>query len=501
MTRPIDRIAIVGGDTSAWITAAALAKGLGSEHVDIVVLERSGMLDRHAESSVPSLLSFLKFLNVDQRDFMRETGAFPSLGTAYEDWSESGQDFIHTFGAYGSMLDGIEFQHFAARARGAGDLSSFDEYSVGAMAARFGRFAHPVSDPRSILSQMTYSLNVDSRRFRRYLKSYALSKGVRLIAADVVSATSNSTNGFVESLELDTGETISADFFFDGSGSSAGPISECLGESMEDWSEWLPFDRRVSIRMDRRSSLLPHVTLRVMDAGWYRRIPLRDVVVSELHYDGEITPESVAASALRSAVGAARDQDVLHHSIRHGRRRAFWSKNCVAVGVAAGDAGDFVINRNHLAQSAILRWIDRYPDKDCASSVVWDYNRACGNEYSRVLDVHVLNLVSVKTGKSEYWQRIKQIPKPESLKHKIELFMGRGSLAFNEGESLLPNSWIALLIGLGYWPNRHHPLADADGAHHVREKLADIRRQIREAASQLPDQQEYWNRYIGLDAG
>ena len=185
VTRSIDSIAVVGGDTSAWIAAAALAKGLGNERVDIVVVERDSVLDRYAESSVPSLLSFLKFLNVDQRDFMRETGALPSLGTAYEDWSAAGQDFIHAFGAYGSMLDGIEFQHFAAKARDAGDVSSFDAYSVGATAARLGRFAHPVSDPRSILSQMAYSPNVDSRKFRRYLKSYALSKGVRLIVTDV----------------------------------------------------------------------------------------------------------------------------------------------------------------------------------------------------------------------------------------------------------------------------------------------------------------------------
>ena len=501
MTRPIDRIAVVGGDTSAWIAAAALTKGLRGERVDILVVERDSVLDRYAENFVPSLLSFLKFLNIDQRDFMRETGAFPSLGTAYEDWSAAGQDFIHTFGAYGSMLDGIEFQHFAAKARAAGDVSPFDEYSVGAMAARFGRFAHPVSDPRSILSRMAYSLNVDSRKFRRYLKSYALRKGVRLIAAEVVSATLDSASGFVESLELDTGEIIGADFFFDGSNGSEGAISECLGEPMEDWSEWLPFDRRVSVRLDRRSPLLPHVTLRAMDAGWHRRIPLRDAVISELHYHSEITPESVAADALRSVAGAAPDQDVLHSSIRHACRRAFWHNNCVAVGVAAGDAADFVINRNHLAQSAMLRWIDRYPDRDCASSVVWDYNRACRNEYSRILDVHVLNLTSVGTGATEFWQRIKRISKPESLEHKLELFLGRGSLAFYEGESLLPNSWVALLIGLGYWPNRYHPLADADDARYVKEKLADIRRQVREAALQLPDQQEHWNRYVGLETG
>ena len=205
MTGPIEKIAVVGGDTAAWIVAAALASRLAGRRIEVAVIEQETLSDRFADDSVPSILSFLHYLNIDERDFVRQTSAALNLGASYQSWSESGQDFVHAFGAYGSMLEGVEFQHFATKARAAGDTSSFDEYSVGATAARVGRFAHPAANPRSILSQIPYSLNVDNEKFRRYLKSYALSKGISLVAADVVAATTHSTSGFIDTLELSTG--------------------------------------------------------------------------------------------------------------------------------------------------------------------------------------------------------------------------------------------------------------------------------------------------------
>ncbi len=495
MTSRIEKIVVVGGDLAAWIVAAALAKGLTGQQTQVTVVEREYQLDRFADNAAASILLFLHYLNIDERDFVRETSASLNLGAAYEDWSTAGQDFIHAFGAYGSMFERVEFQHFATKAHLAGDASPFDAYSVGAMAARLGRFAHPIAKQDSVLGQIPYSLSVDNEKARRYLKAYALSKGVSHVDADVVSTATHATSGNIESLSLSNGDTVSGEFFFDCSGREGRLIDECLGVSMIDWSHWLPYDRRVSVRQANTSPTPPHTTLQRLDEGWIRVIPLRDSVVAELHYQSDITSAASATSVSRDAAGAGGEHDVLHASIEHGCRKKFWSKNCVAIGAAAGDIGDFVINRHHLAQSAILRWLDHYPTKDCLSALATDYNRACHSEYARILDAHVLHFASASPGTSRFWQNAGQVALPESLQHKLDLFRSRGNFAFYEAETLLPQSWISLLIGLGYWPERYDPLADEATDRQVQDMLANIRVQIREAVLQLPDYYEYWTHY------
>ena len=500
MTSQIEKIVVVGGDLAAWIVAAALAKGLAGQQTQVTVVERDYQPDRLADNAVASILLFLHYLNIDERDFVRETSASLNLGTAYKDWSTTGQDFIHAFGAYGSMFERVEFQHFATKAHLSGDTSLFDEYSVGAMAARLGRFAHPSTTQESVLGQIPYSLSVDNEKVRRYFKAYALSKGISLVDADVVSATTHATSGHIESLSLSNGDTISGEFFFDCSGGEGRLIDECLGVSMIDWSHWLPYDRRLSLRQVNNSPAPPHTTLRRLDEGWFRVIPLRDAVVSELHYQSEFTSVTNATSVLRDVAGAGREHDVFHAAIEHGCREELWSKNCVAIGAAAGDIGDFVINRHHLAQSAILRWLDHYPTKDCFSALAKDFNRACHSEYARILDAHVLHLVSANPGTSRFWQSASKVAAPESLQHKLDLFCSRGNFAFYEAETLLPQSWISLLIGLGYWPERYDPLADQATDQQVKDMLANMRLQIREAVLHLPDHIEYWTHYCDRHA-
>ena len=492
MTDPLRKIVVVGGDMETWTVAAALAKGLAGQCVEVTVVERDFKSDRFAVPSVPSMLSFLAYLNIDEGDFALATDAAPSLGTAYQHWTADGQDFVHAFGPYGSMLDRVEFQHWAAKARAAGERGRFDDYSLGAVAGRLGRFAHPSALRPTLSSLVSYSITSDSDKYRHYLKSYALAHGVTLVDSEVADVTRDAATGFILALRLASGEQLDGDFFFDCSGSSATLIGESLGVPLDDWSNWLPYDSRVSVCPVGLDSIPLFVTMSAMDDGWSRSFSLRDRCVAELNYDSKVTPAHAAARALRQYHGAGPDDDVRHSRVIHGSRSEFWAWNCVAVGASAGSPGDLVVGERHLAQSAVLRWIDRYPTRQCAHSVSEDFNRACHAEFERILDAHVFVLNSGKARTTGFWQNVNRIPLTESLKHRVALFRARGTLAFYESETLLPQSWIPLLTGMGVWPERHDPLADTASDEEARARLERIRRQIRAAALTVPAYQERW---------
>jgi tryptophan halogenase len=91
LDRRIRRIAIVGGGIAGWTAAVTLSRKLGG-HCSIHVIEApEPLITGWAEATQPSALDLLRFLGLDQNDFIDKTGATYSLGTKYIDWAEPGQ--------------------------------------------------------------------------------------------------------------------------------------------------------------------------------------------------------------------------------------------------------------------------------------------------------------------------------------------------------------------------------------------------------------------------
>ena len=156
----ISSIAIVGGGTAGWTTAAALAEALGPRAACVQVIETphrgadTGAL-REVEASLPDLRAFHARLGFDEDELVRRAGASFGLGSAFADWSTPGAAYIHPWGEIGASFDTLGFQHAWLRARGLGRAGELGDYAMAAAAARLGRFARPVGDRRSVDRPMT----------------------------------------------------------------------------------------------------------------------------------------------------------------------------------------------------------------------------------------------------------------------------------------------------------------------------------------------------------
>src|SRR5437764_7932468 len=95
----IRSIAIVGGGTAGWVAASMLARALPGTGIRITVIESPEIgTVGVGEATIPPIIDLLRFLSIDEGDFVRHTEATYKLVIKFRDWKELGHTYWHPFG-------------------------------------------------------------------------------------------------------------------------------------------------------------------------------------------------------------------------------------------------------------------------------------------------------------------------------------------------------------------------------------------------------------------
>jgi tryptophan 7-halogenase len=491
MDRRIRKLVIVGGGTAGWMAAASFAHYFGSR-LEITLIESSDIgTVGVGEATIPAIRDFLRSLGIDELELMRATQATCKLGIEFRDWSKRGEAFMHPFGLYGMPARDLPFHQFWLKLRALGDTTPLGDYCLAIALARRNRFTRPHPQPSSSLSIFDWALHFDAGLFARYLRDYSLVRGVRRIDRRIVDVNLRGEDGFIDSVTLEGGERIAGELFIDCSGFRGLLIEGALETGYADWTHWLPCDRAVAMPCASAGELLPYTVATALDAGWQWRIPLQNRLGNGYVYCSRHVDDDQAAVTLARRLEGAPLGEPNFLRFTTGHRRRFWSRNCVALGLAAGFLEPLESTSISLIETGIEKLRRLFPDLDFDPALGEEFNRSSTLEYERLRDFLVFHYHANAREDGELWRECRAMRIPDALSHKLRMFRARGFLVRYEWETFLDPGWLSLYAGFGYLPERVDPLVDHFPVQELRGRLARMRENIEQAALQAPRHQEF----------
>jgi tryptophan halogenase len=491
----IRSVLIVGGGTAGWMAAAALAH-VSKGHLDITLIESAEIgTVGVGEATIPPILRFIMMLGLDERTFMRETQSTFKLGIQFENWTRYEHTYFHPFGSYGTNMESVDFHQFWLKLRALGDATPLTEYSLPHVAAKLGRFAHPVQNPQIVLSTLAYAYHFDASLFAAFLRKFAEARGVKRAEGKVVDVGLRSADGFIDEVTLEDGRKFGADFFIDCSGFRGLLIEQALKTGYEDWSHWLPCDRAAAVPSERIGDPIPYTRAIARPAGWQWRIPLQHRTGNGYVYCSRHCSDDEAASTLLANLEGRALAEPKFLKFTTGRRKKIWNKNCFALGLAGGFMEPLESTSIHLIQSGIVKLLAAFPDGAFAPVDVEEVNRVYITEWEQIRDFLILHYHVNGRGDEALWTECRHVQIPDSLRQRIEAFQSRGRVVRREYDLFNEPNWLSILVGQDIRPQRYDPLVDFVELEQVKRALSQMRGSIRKTAESLPTHQDYLSQY------
>ena len=494
----IEHIIIVGGGTAGWMAAAALSRIRAGRPVAITLIESEEIgTVGVGEATIPPFLDFNRLLEIDERDMLSMVQGSFKLGIQFVNWGKIGDSYIHPFGNYGYQVDGISFHHVWHKYQQAGDKRPIQVFNVETMAAHFGRFARTEDYQRDDLPPVNYAYHIDAGRYARYLRNYAETRGVVRREGKISDVTLDNESGFVSSVTMENGDVLKGDLFIDCSGFRGLLIEQALKTGYDDWSNYLPCNRAVALPCLREdgSGPLPYTRATAHSAGWQWQVPLQHRNGNGHVYCNEYMSDDEAHSILINNIAGKPGAEPNFLRFVTGRRKKFWNKNVVALGLASGFMEPLESTSLHLVNTGINKLIALLSLDGVTQAQEDAFNRLTGKEYARIRDFLILHYNSTTREDSPFWNYCRNMPVPDSLTEKVELFRQNGQIFREDDELFTETSWAAVMMGQGIKMGGHNAMADAVSEPNTRREIDEMEKSIQFVVQHMPSHGEYLNRY------
>ena len=480
------KVVVVGGGTAGWMAAAALVKFLGPV-VEVTLVESDAIgIVGVGEATIPQIRHLNRALGIDERDFVARTNGSFKLGIEFINWRRLGHSYLHNFGEIGLAVNQTHFHHHMFRAKAQGLGGDLWDYCVNTQAAKAGKFAPMERLGDSPLSGVAYAYHFDAALYGKFLRAYAERHGAARIEGKITEVIQNAETGDVERLRLEDGREVFGEIFIDCSGFRALLIEQALKTGYEDWSHWLKCDSALVVPSKNVRPPRPFTQSIAHDAGWQWRIPLQHRTGNGHVFSSRYTDVHAARETLLGNLEGEPLAEPRLIKFTTGRRKQFWNKNVVALGLASGFLEPLESTSIHLVQSGISRFIQFFPTWPIKAPERDEYNRQMTLEFERIRDFLILHYHANEREDSQFWIDVREMEVPDTLIHKMAMFRASGRIYREQEDLFTDSSWLQVMYGQGIEPQAWHPLADKLSETELRDMLENIRRIVTSAAAKLP---------------
>lgn len=488
----IQSIVVVGGGTAGWMAATALAKKMGVRINNITLIESPDIgTIGVGEATVPFIKEFLKSLAIDEIDFIKNTRATYKLAIDFDGWRKSGERFLHPFAGYGARIDSIPFHHFWIKMMQQNNAVELDAYCLASQIARQHKFAMSKPNQESDLSAFNYAFHLDAGLFAQYLSRIAQSFGVKKVVATVNHVNKHPDTGFIESVVLNTNETIHGDFFIDCTGFKGLLIEQELHTGYENWQKWLPCDRAIAIPSSSINDPAPYTRSLACEAGWQWKIPLQHRTGNGHVYCSNYISDECALTQLQNNLEGVVLGEPKFIKFTTGMRKQSWNKNVFAIGLSSGFMEPLESTSIYMIQESINVLIDNFPNKNWPSELIDETNKILRVRQEGLRDFLILHYYLNQRFGEKFWDDCRAMSIPDSLAHKIKVFKHAAQVPLEHLDFFRTNSWLAMFGGFGVTPDYYHPLVDNFDENLVAQELRNIAEGITNAVQKLPSHKAF----------
>src|SRR5690606_28121172 len=215
-----------------------------------------------------------------------------------------------------------------------------------------------------------------------------------------------------------------------------------------------------AVKTERSGATPLYTTATARQAGWSWRIPLQDRVGHGYVYSSRFCTDADARSRLLRSLDVPMIDEPRLIPFRTGRRGEIWKHNCLSLGLASGFVEPLESTAIHLIARGVDFFLRYFPDQDCDTGLVKEYNRRMMADYEEVRDFIVLHYSATKRQDTDFWRWCQNLVLPDSLQERIELFKGHGALRDGVDELFRSSSWQSVFEGMGIRPNKYCPRVD-----------------------------------------
>jgi tryptophan halogenase len=490
--KQLNRLLIAGGGSAGWMTAALLSRLFqGLYKITLVESEEIGIIGV-GEATIPAIKKYNELLGLDENEFLQRTNGSFKLGIQFNDWLRVGSSYIHGFGVIGQNLEWLRCHQYWLKMRAKGQAPDFANFSINTAAALENKFMRAAADmPDSPLAHIAHAFHFDASLYAKFLRGYAEDRGVRRREGKIGKVNLRGEDGFVESVTMEDGEALEADFFVDCTGFRGLIIEKAMKTGYEDWSRWLLCDRAIAVPCERSENFTPYTKSSARPAGWQWRIPLQHRTGNGHVFSSKFMESDEAERILLENLDGAQMADPLHVRFLAGKRKKVWNRNCVAIGLSSGFLEPLESTSLHLIQSAVIRMIRLLPDAGFDRSNIDEFNRQTDFEYERIRDFIILHYKATERGDTPFWRYCRDMEIPSTLQRKMDLFAANGRVFREDDELFTEESWIQVFLGQGVIPRGYDPLVDIKSDAQIAQYLGNIESVIGKCVAVMPSHADF----------
>jgi tryptophan halogenase len=480
MGRSVRKVVIVGRDAGAWLSALALQLNFGRVGMQIELIELpSALRPQDIYVTLPAQQAFHRLLGLDENRLLRACSGLYTLGQRFSNWSGSAAPFLHAYDTHGTPLGRVDFFQYWLKARANGLKVPLEEFSLGAVAAKDGRFVI-FNDSTRVFSNAGYGYHLSAIPYLRAIGKVALKAGLRHTISGLRAV--EHREGGIQAVVLHDGSRIEADLFIDASGPEGLLIKHLERDNFENWKDWLPCDRQLVASAPPLSPVPAFSQISAFREGWLGIYPLMNRTALVMAYNSEHISDRDMLQKAPTLSGLRIEGDTFISPMNLGARLQHWISNCVAIGDTAVSPVPIDALHLQMLNVSLSYLISLFPaDRDDMKEATI-YNLKLASHTASLRDFQISHFKLNRRFGEPLWDAVREQAVPEMLARKLRLFESRGIVAMNEDETFQEESWISLFVGHHLIPKSWNPLVDKMSE---QEQIANFRRILGFIASEV----------------